>query len=118
MNIEELRNFCLSMEGVTEKNPFGKFARRFDSILVFYILDHMFCLVDMDDFRSVTVKSTPAEIEELKMNRESVSRHSNMSEKYWIQINLGGDVSDREIYLLLKKSYDLVKAKYTKKKRI
>lgn len=90
------------MEGVTEKNPFGKFARRFDSILVFYVLDHMFCLVDMDDFRSVTVKSTPVEIEELKMNRESVSRHSNMSEKYWIQINLGGDVSDREIYLLLK----------------
>lgn len=40
-----------------------------------------------------------------------------MSEKYWIQINLGGDVSDREIYLLLKKSYDLVKAKYTKKRR-
>lgn len=64
------------MEGVTEKNPFGKFARRFDSILVFYVLDHMFCLVDMDDFRSVTVKSTPAEIEELKMNRESVSRHA------------------------------------------
>ena len=36
MNIEELREYCLSMEGVTEKTPFGKFARRFDSVLVFY----------------------------------------------------------------------------------
>ena len=51
MNIEDFRNYCLSMEGVTEKTPFGKFARRYDSILVFYILDHMFCFADMDDFR-------------------------------------------------------------------
>lgn len=50
MNIEELREYCLSIEVVTEKIPFRKFARRFDSVLVFYILDHMFCLTDMDDF--------------------------------------------------------------------
>lgn len=65
MNIEEFREYCLSMEGVTEKTPFGKFARRYDSILVFYVLDHMFCFVDIDDFSSVTVKSTPDEIEEI-----------------------------------------------------
>ena len=62
------------MGDVTEKNPFGKFARRFDSILVFYILDHMFCFVDMDDFSSVTVKSTPDEIEEIQMRHSSVSK--------------------------------------------
>lgn len=43
MDIEEFRDFCLSMDGVTEKTPFGKFAKRYESILVFYILDHMFC---------------------------------------------------------------------------
>ena len=62
MNIEDFRKYCLSLGDVTEKTPFGKFARRFDSILVFYVLDHMFCFVDMDDFSSVTVKSTPYEI--------------------------------------------------------
>ncbi len=56
MNIEELRDYCLSMEGVTEKTPFGRFARRFDSVLVFYILDHMFCMTDMDDLK----QSSPA----------------------------------------------------------
>lgn len=32
MDIEEFRNYCLSMDKVTEKMPFGKFARRYDSI--------------------------------------------------------------------------------------
>lgn len=82
MNIEDLREYCLSLENVTEKTPFGKFARRFDSVLVFYILDHMFCMTDMDDFTSVTVKAALEVIEELKMTRTSVSCHRNMSERH------------------------------------
>lgn len=117
MNIEELRDYCLSIDGVTEKTPFGKFARRFDSVLVFYILDHMFCLTDMDDFASVTVKAEPEVIEELKMTRSSVSSHRNMSERHWIQLNLNGDIADREIYDLVKRSYEIVKAKYTRTTR-
>lgn len=117
MNIEELRDYCLSMEGVTEKTPFGKFARRFDSVLVFYILDHMFCMTDIDDFTSVTVKAAPEAIEELKMTLSSVGSHRSMSERHWIQLNLNGDISDREIYDLIRLSYEMVKAKYTKKRR-
>lgn len=116
MNIEEFRDYCLSLEGVTEKTPFGKFAQRFDSILVFYILGHMFCLTDKDDFTSVTVKANPGVIEELKMTRSSVSSHRNMSERHWIQLNLNGDISDREIYNFVKRSYEIVKSKYTKKR--
>lgn len=116
MNIEELRDYCLSMDGVTEKTPFGKFARRFDSVLVFYIVEHMFCMTDMDDFTSVTVKANPEVIEELKMTRSSVSSHRNMSERHWIQLNLSGDISDREIYNLVKSSYEIVKSKYTRKR--
>lgn len=116
MNIEELRDYCLSMEGVTEKTPFGKFAGRFESVLVFYILDHMFCMADMDDFTSVTVKAAPEVIEELKIMHTSVGSHRNMSKRHWIQLNLNGDVPDRDIYDLVKSSYDIVKSKYTKKR--
>lgn len=114
MNIEELREYCISMEGVTEKTPFGKFAKRYESILVFYVLNHMFCFVDMDDFTSVTVKSKPERIEDLRMNHFSVSNPLNQNLRYWIQINLNGDISDNEIYRLIRDSYEIVKGKYTK----
>lgn len=115
MNIEEFRDYCLSMDGVTEKTPFGKFARRYDSILVFYVLDHMFCFVDMDDFTSVTVKSIPEEVEEIRMNYSSVDNPLNQSLKHWIQLNLNGDISDRKIYAFIKRAYEIVKSKYAKK---
>lgn len=117
MNIEEFREYCLSMEGVTEKTPFGKFAKRYESILVFYVLDHMFCFVDINDFTSVTVKSTPDEEEEIRMNHTSVSNPINQSLRHWIQLNLDGDISDREIFRLVERAYDIVKSKYTKKRK-
>lgn len=117
MNIEQFRDYCISMDGVTEKTPFGKFAKRYDSILVFYILDHMFCFVDMDDFTSVTVKSTPEEIGEIRTNYSSVSNPLNQSLKYWIQLNLDGDIPDREIYTLVQRAYDIVRTKYTKQNK-
>lgn len=117
MNIEEFRDYCLAMGEVTEKTPFGRFARRYDSILVFYVLEHMFCFVDMDDFTYVTVKSTPDEIDEIRMNYSSVSNPLNQSLRHWIRLNLNGDVSDSEIYSLVKRAYEIVKTKYTKKTR-
>lgn len=98
MNIEDFGEYCLSMDGVTEKAPFGKFAKCYDSIWVFYILGHMFCFVDMDDFKCVTVKSTSDEIEEIRMNYSSGSNPLNRSLRHWIQPNLNGDVSNRDIY--------------------
>lgn len=115
MNIEEFRDYCLSLGDVTEKTPFGKFARRYDSILVFYILDHMFCFTDMNQFTSVTVKSTPEEIDEIRLNHTSVDNPLNQSLKHWIQLNLNDDITDSEIRALVKRAYDIVKAKYTKK---
>lgn len=103
--------------GVTDKTPFGKFARRYDTILVFYILDHMFCFVDMDDFTSVTVKSTSDEVEEIRMDYLSVSNPLNQSLRHWIQLNLNGDISDSEIYSLVRRAYDIVKGKYSPRRR-
>ncbi|MDE6358427.1 MAG: MmcQ/YjbR family DNA-binding protein [Duncaniella sp.] len=118
MDIEEFRDYCLSLGDVTEKIPFGKFARRYDSILVFYVLDHMFCFVDIDDFRFVNVKSTPDEVEEIKQNYLSVSSPINRSmKKHWIQLDFDGDIPDSTIYDLVKRAYEIVKDKYTKKRK-
>lgn len=107
----------MSMEGVSEKMPFGKFARRYDSILVFYVLGHMFCFVDIDNFTSVTVKSTPDQIDEIRATHASVSNPTNQSLRYWIQLELGGDIPESMILALVRQSYDIVRQKYTPKKR-
>lgn len=117
MNIEDFREYCLSMEGVTEKTPFGKFARRYDSIPVFYVLDHMFCFVDMDDFTSITVKSTPEEVEYIRMNHSSVSNPLNQNLKHWIQLNFNCDITYNQIYASVSRAYDIVKAKYMRKNK-
>lgn len=115
MNIERFREYCLSLGKVTEKTPFGKFAARFDSMLVFYICDHIFCMVDMNSFTYAIVKNTPEKIAELHETRNSVQRLRNMSAKYWIQLNFDGDIPDSEILNLVRQSYEIVKAKYTEK---
>lgn len=116
MNIEDFREYCLGLEGATEKTPFGKFARRYDSILVFYICGHMFCMTDMDDFTSVTVKLLPEEIEEKRQRYRSAIKPTHMHEKHWVELHLNGDIPPLEIQALVKRSYDIVKAKYTGKK--
>lgn len=73
-------------------------------------------MVDMDDFHYAVVKNTPKKIAELHETRNSVERQRNMSAKYWIQLNFGGDIPDSEIIDLVKQSYDIVKARYSNKK--
>ena len=114
-NIEDFRIFCLSMEGVTEKIPFGRFARRFDSTLVFYVKGHMFCIVDIDDFTSVTVRSTPGEIEDIKQTHTSVEAPVNPALRYWIRLNLNGDITDSDICSYVRRACEIVRDKYAKK---
>lgn len=117
MNIEEFRDFCLSMEGVTEKTPFGKFARRYDSLLVFYVLDHMFCMADMDDFTSVSFRSTSEEIVKITERYSAVTTPVNKTMKFWLRVNLNEDMPDSAIYSCVRRAYGIIKDKYTKQGR-
>lgn len=117
MDIERFREHCLSMGDVTEKTPFGKFARKYESILVFYTEGHMFCFIDMDDFSWVTVKSTPEETEAIRMARSSVRDPLNQSLRHWIRLDFGGDIPDSEIRALVGRAYEIVKKRYAGKRR-
>lgn len=115
MNIEEFRDYCLSMDGVMEKTPFGKFAPRFDSTLVFYVLDHMFCMVDMDDFTSVSFRSNDEEIARITERYSAVTPPVNKAMKFWLRVNLNEDMPDSEIYSCVRRAYKIIKEKYSKK---
>ena len=65
MNVEELRNYCLSLgDDVEERMPFSAFKAA-QGVLVFYVCNHMFCYFDIDHFEVVTVKCQPERIGEL-----------------------------------------------------
>ena len=86
MNIEDYREFCLSLgEDIEEKLPFQKFKNG-EGVLVFYVMGHMFSFFDCNDFS-----------------------------KHWIGIN-PTTAPDDLLKELTRNSYKVVKAKYTKKK--
>ena len=58
MNIEELHEYCISLEAVEEKFPFAK-TRGGESVLEFYVCNHMFALVDLNEGDIVNVKCQP-----------------------------------------------------------
>ena len=50
MNIEDYREYCLSLgEDIEEKLPFQKFKKG-EGVLVFYVMGHMFSFFDCNDF--------------------------------------------------------------------
>lgn len=107
MNIEEFRNYCLSLSDVTEKMPFQAF-RAARSILAFYVRNKIFCFFDIDKFDACTLKCVPDRIDELKAQYSSVDVPYNMSHKYWISIRFNDDMPDDEIKYWVAQSYKLV----------
>ena len=111
MNIEEFRDYCLSLPGVTEATPFEKFSKGRFTILVFYVNGHMFCYFNIDDFRSITIKCEPAEMTELKERYQAIGEPFNGDKRYWISVEVNSDVDDDTLKTLVKQSYQLVKSR-------
>ena len=56
MNIEDYRDYCLSLgTDVEEKLPFVQFKNG-EGVLVFYVCGHMFCFFDLNDFQVISLK--------------------------------------------------------------
>ncbi len=108
MNIEDFREFCLSLPDSSEKMPFQAF-RAARSILAFYVGGRIFCFTDIDRFEACTVKCRPEIIDELKARCNAVGPPYNMSPRHWISIRFDDDMPDPEIKQRISDSYRLVK---------
>ena len=115
MNLEEFREYCLSLGEVEEKLPFAKMPGG-DTLLVFYVCGHTFCYCDLHEF-NVVVKCQPERISELLDTAEGVTPpDSHFSAKYWIGIDL--QTIDTELLQeLTRNSFEIVKGKYKKKRK-
>jgi predicted DNA-binding protein (MmcQ/YjbR family) len=102
MNIEDFREFCLAMAGVTEDTPFD------ENTLVFKVMGKMFALADIQDFESINVKCNPEIALELRERYSSVIPGYHMNKKHWNTLILNGELNDIELKHWIKHSYDLV----------
>ncbi len=109
MNIEALREYCLSLKGVEEKMPFG------DKALVFYVKGKMFCLVDIENYEFVNLKCNPEKAIELREQYSEVTPGYHMNKKHWNSIKPEGKITEQLMKQWILDSYRLVIAKLPKK---
>ena len=115
MYIDEYREYCLSLgTDVEEKLPFVKFKNG-EGVLVFYVCGHMFEFFDCNDFHVISLKCQPEHIEDLKAQHDCLGNPYNESPKHWIGID-PNTAPDDLLRDLTRNSYEIVKAKYSKKK--
>ena len=110
MNLEELRDSCLSMPFATEDMPFG------EDILVFRICNRIFVLTSLDSVPlRVSLKCDPeraVELREQYPNKIVAGYHLN--KKHWNTVLLEG-LSLSLIKEMIQHSYEQVLAKVPKK---
>ncbi len=114
MNIEELRAYCLSLEGATEGFPFG------EDTLVFKVGGKIFALVSLDtEELRVNVKCDPELAIELREQYNNcVFPGYHMNKKHWNTVIINGTVSDNILKDWLNNSYRLVVNSFSKSKKL
>jgi len=112
MNLEELRDYCLSLPHVTEDMPFG------EDILVFRICNRIFVLTSLESVPlRVSLKCDPERAIELREefpNKIVAGYHLN--KKHWNTVLLEG-LPPALIKEMIQHSYNQVLAKVPKKER-
>ena len=106
MDIETLREYCISKKGATEGFPFG------EDTLVFKADGKIFALVNLNGDLSINLKCNPAFAIELRERYDAVNPGYHMNKKHWNTINLDGSVPDKEIFSWVDHSYDLIAGKH------
>lgn len=116
MNIEQLRDYCLSKKAATEGFPFDA------DTLVFKVQGKMFALVPLEKWEKgeahITLKCDPEYTIELREQYESVYAGPYVSNKHWNTVAIyKGELPEGLILQLIDHSYDMVVKGMTKKMR-
>lgn len=109
MNIEEIRDYCLSLPMVTEDMPFG------DDYLVLRVCGKIFACVGFERSDYFVLKCNPEYALDLRDRYAEIEPAWHWNKKYWNQLNLRGNLADDMVKSLVRHSYCEVVAKLTKK---
>jgi predicted DNA-binding protein (MmcQ/YjbR family) len=103
MNVEELREYCLSLKGTTECFPFD------DDTLVLKVQGKMFALIPLSTTEtSISLKCDPERAITLREEYESVIPAYHFNKKHWNTVYIDSRLTRKHIYEWIDHSYQLV----------
>ena len=114
MNIEEFREYCISVKGAAESFPFD------ESTLVFKVMNKMFAytgLAPKDGQFKADMKCDPEKSSELREKYNGITRSSHTHGLLWNCVYLASDVPDNLIKELIQHSAAEVIKKLPKNKQ-
>ena len=109
MNIEALREYCLSLPQVTEDFPFD------ETTLVFRIGGKIFAMLDLERTEWFVLKCNPDYAIELRDRHPEIAPAWHMNKKHWNQLNIFGLLPDALVHSLIRHSYNEVVKKMPRK---
>lgn len=112
MNIEEIREYCISKPGVTEGFPFD------ESTLVFKVMNKMYALVGLERVPPfINLKCDPDRAIQLRGQYEDIQPGYHMNKQQWNSVYFTGSLPADLIRELIDHSYELVVLGLKKKDR-
>lgn len=112
MNIEEVREYCLSLPLVTEDSAFG------DEYLLFRVCNKIFACIGLERPDYFVVKCDADYAVELRDRYAEIAPAWHWNKKYWNQIDMTGGLHDDFIRALIRHSYSEVVKMLTKSVRM
>lgn len=109
MNTEQLREYCLSLNGVTE-------GVKWDDHLCFMVAEKLFCITGFNDNDGISLKVSPEDFA-LLTERKGITQARYFAKNQWVSVEKRTALKNTEWKEYLQKSYELVKSKLTKKQQ-
>ncbi len=112
MNIESIRDYCLSKKAVTESFPFD------EETLVFKVMNKMFALTNIEGELRINLKCNPEKAIELREEFNFILPGFHMNKQHWNTIIITSPIKESQLKEWIDESYNLVVSKLTKKQKI
>ncbi|HEX7757963.1 MAG TPA: MmcQ/YjbR family DNA-binding protein [Caulobacteraceae bacterium] len=86
-------------------------------VVLYKVMGKMFAILTLRGTQSMILKCDPHLAEILREQYAGVGHRSHLDRRFWISVTIGSDVPAEEIERLAAHSYDLVRAKLTRKQK-
>ena len=112
MNIESIRDYCLSLPMTSEDMAFG------DEYLLFRVCDKIFACYGFMREDYFVLKADPDQALDLRDRYPEIEPAWHWNKRYWNQVRLNGNLSDDFIKSLIRNSFAEVVKKLPKRIKV